>query len=564
MITFGVTDTNSQKALAAFFCLPDTLAMTLDAENRISAVSSGLLTQLGFAESELVGKRFEAFVYAEDAGVVKGRLEEVRGREGAVRFAARLRCANGRYVALAWSAIAVGDGSLALSAHEIGLALAESAQLAPELTDRLTGLPALPLFLERVEHAIERARRNPNARFALVSLGLDRFHLVNHRFGYWAGDLLLAEVAQRLRRNVRPTDMVARVGGDEFCVLLEDIRDASSPLRVVQRWRERILLPFQVGGIEITWSFSAGVAVVAYGERLRDITPEGLLSEAQLAMRQAKVGGGAATVISDPTLHLQVQQRLDVEQQLRAAIAQEAFEPFFQPIVRLSDREMVGFEALMRWNHPQRGIVPPGEFIAVAEESGLIDPIGRQAIAKAFAHLGAWRNLPGGKTMKLAINISPRQLLAPGFARWLTDTVAEMAVPPEVIELEITESVVLDQGAQTLEILRHWAASGFAIVLDDFGTGYSSLSCLHQLPVSLIKIDRGFVQAMESPRGYDFVRGVVGLAHTLGLEVVCEGIENERQHELLRHLGAEYGQGYWYSRPVAANQAEAMWVNAYT
>jgi|YNPMSStandDraft_1061717.scaffolds.fasta_scaffold00282_7 diguanylate cyclase (GGDEF)-like protein len=560
MITWGIDPGEQQQALAAFFCLPDNLALTLDGENRITAVSAGLVSQLGHSEEAVVGTPFQTWIFPDDWTTVVARLEEARDNAGSVRFAARLRCANGQFVALAWSAIVVGDaGAVVLSAHEVAMALSSDARLAPEVLDRLTGLPNLALFLDRVEHALERLRRNPQARFAVVSLGLDRFHLINHRFGYWAGDLLLTEVARRLRSNIRPTDMVSRVGGDEFCVLLEDIRDASSPLRVVQRWRERIATPFPIGGVQVTWGFSCGVAVAA-GERAAASTSEALLSEAQLAMRQAKRDGGAGTVISDPTLHWQVQQRLELEEALREGVTQQAFEPYFQPLVDLRNRRIVGFEVLVRWLHPQRGIVAPGEFIGLAESTGLIDPIGRLTIDRALAHFSQWLRQSANPSLTLAINVSPRQLAVAGFDGWLLETIANHGVPPQAVEVEITETVVLDEREETLAALKRLAAAGVHLMLDDFGTGYSSLSCLHRLPVHAIKIDRSFIATLHEGRGGDFVRGVVALARSLDLGVICEGIETEQQHDWLRTLGAHRGQGYLYSRPVAADQALAMWL----
>ncbi|WP_438438557.1 diguanylate cyclase domain-containing protein [Hydrogenophilus thermoluteolus] len=266
----------------------------MDAENRITAASAGLLALIGVDERGVLGQPFMALLFDADRSAVAARLQEAREQGETVRFSARLRCGDGRFVGLAWSVIQAGsEGWLVLSAHEVGVNLDNAARLSPELTDRLTGLPALALFLQRVDHGLQRLRRNPSARFAVVSLGLDRFHLVNHRFGYWAGDLLLTEVAHRLQRNVRPTDLVSRVGGDEFCVLLEDVRDVAAPLRVVQRWREGVAVPFRVGNHELSWGFSAGVAVVDQAA-LSGETPlssEAVLSEAQLAMREAKRQG---------------------------------------------------------------------------------------------------------------------------------------------------------------------------------------------------------------------------------------------------------------------------------
>ncbi len=561
MITFGNDPGAQQETLAAFFSLPDNLALTLDAEDRIVAASAGLQTLLGGPEAVVPGQSFASLLFEADRQPVQERLAEARKEGTTVRFSARLRCHDGRFVGLAWSAIQAGrEGVLVLAAHEVGVVLDAKAQLAPELTDRLTGLPNLPLFLNRVEHALQRLRRNASARFAVVCLGLDRFQLVNHRFGYWAGDLMLSEVAERLRRNVRPTDMVSRVGGDEFCVLLEDVRDATSPLRVIERWRRQVSFPFVVGGQELTWSFSAGVATVTAGalSAAGEVTSESLLSEAQLALRQAKREGGAAAVISDPAMHLAVQQQMETEAELRVGVKTGAFEPYFQPIVDMATRAIVGFEALVRWLHPKRGVVAPGAFLTVAEESGLIDPIGRLTIAAALNALGSWSKRLPHRPVTLAINVSPRRLLVADFADWLLAAVRDAGVSPERVKVEITETAILEQSDRTRAIVQRWGEAGLQLQLDDFGTGYSSLSCLYQIPVRAIKIDRTFVAEIDKPRGYSFVRGVIDLARSLGLEVVCEGVESEEQHAQLLAMGAHWGQGYLYSRPVAANQALAM------
>ena len=290
----------------------------------------------------------------------------------------------------------------------------------------------------------------------------------------------------------------------------------------------------------------------------RPLSSEAVLSEAQLAMREAKRQGGAATVISDPALHLTVQQQFETEAELRAAIEQDAFEPYYQPIVDLETRAIAGFEALVRWHHPRRGVLPPAAFLEVAETSGLIDAIGKQVIEKALATLRTWHEALGRATLTIAVNVSPRQLCAPGFVEWLLAAVTKCGVPPETVKVEITESAVLDQGEKTLAILSRLRGVGLQVMLDDFGTGFSSLSCLYQIPAQAIKIDRSFVAAIDTQRGYDFVRGVVDLAHALGLDVVCEGVETEAQHAQVKALGARWGQGYLYSRPVTSDQALAM------
>ncbi len=549
MITFG-TGQQPERALAAFLCLPDALMMVLDEAGRAIALSDGLAVLLGLSAETSGSSALIPPWHDADRTLVEQRLADARARRGeTVRFAARLRKSDGQYIALAWSGIATGeDGWVALNAHEVGLTLAENGELPEAVRDRLTGLPTRALFLDRLEHAIERARRNPKLKFAVVSLGLDRFHLINHRFGYWAGDVLLAEFAQRLRRAVRPADMVSRLGGDEFVVLLEDIRDALSPLRVIERWRRQVTMAFPVAGTSVQLSFSAGVALHRGGEIQE--TPEQLLADAQLAMRQAKAQGGAGAQLANRAMHVEVMRRLEVEDALERAIAQGQLEPYYQPIVHLADRRLAGFEVLVRWNHPERGLVPPLEFIPVAEESGQIVRIGAVVLEMALSQFKRWQGLPGGRALFLAVNVSPRQLTGGDFATKLQALVAQHGVDPSCLEVEITESAVLDERSGAFTVIQQLHEKGFAVVLDDFGTGYSSLSYLHRLPARAIKIDRSFVAAASaSARDADFVRGIV------------EGVENAAQHALLQAMGAEFGQGFWYGRPVTADQATALWLS---
>lgn len=542
---------------SAFFRLPGALLMVLDDDWIIQMMSESWREVLG-TQGDLRWRRFTELVHELDRADVVLRLGHIGEGLSTVRFSCRCRKADGRYVGLTWSVSHDPDqGLFYASAHETAVNLSEQEARLPEVyVDGLTGLPNRGLFLDRVNHTMLRAHRRKDLHFAVIHCGIDRFSVINHSLGNRIGDLLLIEVANLLRRSTRPTDMVARLGGDEFGILLEDIRDASSPVRVVKRVQENFVLPFQLHEHEVFASISSGITLGGEQYDEADV----MLRDADMAMGSAKAQGGGGYVLFDRGMHEEALRRLDLELDLRRALEKQQFEAYYQPIVRLKDKRLVGFEALVRWNHPERGLISPAEFIPLAEDNGLIIHIGRWMLQEACAQMKRWQlAFPRRPALTVSVNLSARQLLHPQLLPEIRRTLRETGLSARHLKLEITESVMMEDAQRAIELLEALKRTRLSLMLDDFGTGYSSLSYLHRLPIDALKVDRSFVMHMhERADDRSFVETIVNLAHKLGRQVVCEGIELPEQEALLRELGVEYGQGYLYSRPVTAAQAEML------
>ena len=408
------------------------------------------------------------------------------------------------------------------------------------LHDALTGLPNRTLFLDRLEQALRRARRTrPESGAAVLFLDLDRFKVVNDSLGHQAGDLLLQSVALRLDAALRPGDTVARMGGDEFTVLLEDVTDAREATAVAERVLTTLADPFPVAGRDLHVSGSIGIALGG-----PEVDPEELIRDADVAMYRAKAEGKACHAVFDSHMHRHVLARLDLETELRRAIESETLQVLYQPIVRTESGEVTAFEALCRWE------VEPSSFVAVAEETGLIVPLGRFVLRAAARRAAEW-------DVCVCVNVSGRQLADPGFTRTVEEALAESGARPENLRLEVTELAMTQdpEGAvRTLADLR--ARVGVSAFLDDFGTGPSSLRFLHRFPGDALKIDRGLViDMLTDPGSHEIVKAIVGLAHNLGMQVVGEGVETAEHLEKLRVLGCELAQGFHLSAPLNAEAA---------
>ncbi|HEX8848367.1 MAG TPA: bifunctional diguanylate cyclase/phosphodiesterase [Gemmatimonadaceae bacterium] len=424
------------------------------------------------------------------------------------------------------------------------------------LRDPLTGVPNSALFLDRLEHAIERARRHKEFRFAVLALDLDRFQSINNSLGRAVGDEVLKEVARRLEQCVRGEDMVARSGGDEFAILLESLSDDSDGGRVAGRMQRAIAAPIETSEGEVFTSASIGIVLSSSGLE----APGRLLQQAGIAMSRAKSAGRARYEMFDGIMHAKALARLRMETDLRHALERDEFELYYQPLVALDSGRITELEALIRWRHPRRGIVPPLEFIPVAEDTGLIVPIGSWVLAKACADMRRWQDrYPRAEPLSLSVNLSPKQFAQPGFVQFVAETVAASGLDPRTLRLEITESFAIEDPDRTREYLTQLRALGIRIYLDDFGTGYSSLSQLHQLPLDGIKIDRTFVMRMEErPVNRQLVHTVRDLAGNIGVAAVAEGVETASQLQALRAIGCESAQGYLFSRPVPVADVEAL------
>jgi diguanylate cyclase (GGDEF)-like protein/PAS domain S-box-containing protein len=414
--------------------------------------------------------------------------------------------------------------------------------------DPLTGLKNRPYLLEALQNAIALSSRDDHFQYAVVMLDFNRFKMINDSLGHAAGDELLVKVADRLRQNVREHDVVARFGGDEFAILLQRFGQDGDALELTQRLAQSIAEPLTIAGLETSVSASFGITFGRFG-----YTRSGdALRDADLAMYEAKRAGTGQTVVFSGAMHEKVSRTLRIETDLRLALRHNQFALALQPIWNFQRNERVGFEALVRWKHPIDGWQHPGEFISVAEETGLIDGIGQWVARETIQTLKAMtmRAALGSKLPMAAINVSPRQLAGGMFSSWLINQVEAAEISPAQLVIELTEQALADAKNYILEELRSLRAAGFSVALDDFGTGYSSLSHLQNVPANIIKLDRVFTQRLtQQTRDRDIAAAIVALAHSLGMSVCAEGVETAEQFEAVRALGCESAQGYYVGYP---------------
>jgi diguanylate cyclase (GGDEF)-like protein/PAS domain S-box-containing protein len=426
--------------------------------------------------------------------------------------------------------------------------------------DGLTGLPNRNLFMDRLSSVVRRAKRDSAVCATVLFIDLDHFKVVNDSMGHTTGDELLVAVAQRLETCLREGDTVARLGGDEFTILLEDTQDFAAATHVAERVQQVLAAPFTLNNRPVFISASIGIAgggCFAAGE-VRPDDPEALLRDADIAMYRAKAQGRTGYAVFDKAMHEQAMARLHLEADLRQALDQQDFELHYQPIVRLADKRITGFEALVRWRHPANGLVAPGVFIPLAEETGLIIRLDQWVLREACRQLAVWtKDFTADPPLSLSVNLSGRHFGHPDLIENITRVLHETRIPPSTLKLEVTESAIIDNPQAAATLLHQLQMTGVQLSLDDFGTGYSSLSYLHRFPFNTLKIDRSFVKEMSNKDAGEIVRTIISLAHNLGLNVVAEGIETGDQEARLTALGCEYGQGFFLAKPLdkAATQS---------
>jgi diguanylate cyclase (GGDEF)-like protein len=422
------------------------------------------------------------------------------------------------------------------------------------LHDGLTGLPNRNLFLDRLRHALSAGARRQTA-IAVLFLDLDQFKLVNDSLGHAAGDELLAAVAPRIEQALRPGDTVARFGGDEFAVLAEDVGDERGATRIAERIAEALARPFILREREHFVSASIGISLGTGAE-----PPEALIRDADSALYRSKEHGRGGYEIFDEVMRSRVIEHMQTENDLRRALQREELVLHYQPVIRLQDGTIASMEALLRWNHPERGLIGPLAFIPVAEDSRLIVPIGRWVIEQACRQAAAWQQLkPDSAPVSVAVNLSARQLADPELIHHLESSIRANGIEPSSLWLELTESTLLDDTAHVERTLGALQRLGVCLVLDDFGVGFSSLGYLKRLPLSIVKLDRSFVENVtDNPNDAAIVRAVSDMAETIGIGVVAEGVETEDQVRVARELGCGYAQGFHFSEPVPASYVEPL------
>ncbi|RYG67587.1 EAL domain-containing protein [bacterium] len=520
---------------------------------------------LGYAEDEIGDEPDEWF-----SRVHQGDIERMRsllalhlsGASPHFECEYRLRCADGTYRWMLGRGLAVpGESGLAQriagSQTDITAHKTAEAQLSHNaFYDTLTGLPNRALFLDRLEKTIDRAKRDEEYTFAVLFLDIDRFKKINDSLGHIPGDKLLVEVAKRFETCLRPGDTVARLGGDEFAILIDNIRDEEDVDLVAGRIRQELQSPISLDGHDVFVTVSIGVAP-SKGGRER---PDELLRNADTAMYRAKGLGRARHEIFDAAMHQSAVKMLELESDLWRAIERDELRLHYQPIISLKSGRVTGFEALVRWQHPERGLVSPADFIPLAEESGLIVPIGWWVLEKACCQGKAWTDKY--KLLNpyfMAVNLSSKQFSQDDMINVVQSTVERCGFDPLCLKLEITESVIMENTESANSMLLQLKQLGIYLSMDDFGTGYSSLSYLHRFPLDTLKIDRSFVSQMnEYTKNTEIVGTILNLASSLAMDVVAEGVETEEQLKVLRQMGCNSAQGYYFSKPLTAEGIEEL------
>ena len=533
----------------------------VDRNGVVLQANAALHQLLGPAEGSLVGRTLRSLLQPGDAGLLERHVDEVLAHRSD-QFSIELRCAgpSDTWVALHCALFDdVGAGAeqlpgLIFQLHDISQRRRAEGELRHiAYHDALTDLANRNCFQERLAEAVELSRTDRRRGFAVMVLDLDRFKIVNDSLGHAAGDQLLKHVAQRLAGCVRPSDLVARLGGDEFGLLLTGAPSHADALQLGERLLQALDNPLRVNGTELRVQASIGLTFSDLGYRL----PDEVLRDADLAMYEAKAGGKARLMPFDARMHERIGHRLQLETDLRRAIGEGQLSLVYQPLYALDPHRLVGFEALARWTHPERGSVSPAVFIELAEESGCIQALTAWAVEEAVRQHAEWLATEGtAAALTVHVNVSGKDLARPGFAEHVSAALQRHGLPPRLLLLEITESTLMEHRDQALAALQALSSQGVKLGIDDFGTGYSSLAYLSLLPFDCLKIDRSFVMGMAaSPHNEEIVRTVITLGRSLNKQVVAEGIETHEQLARLRRLGAGIGQGYLLGRPMGGLQA---------
>ena len=526
-------------------------------------VNDSLCEMLGYTEPELLSGTFRSITHPDDLGAALVSVHQLlAGEVSSFQIEKRYLHKHGHPVWVLLSASLIRDEKghprhLIFQIQNVSdRKQAEDQIRHAAFHDALTGLPNRTLLADRMSMAIERSRRTPEYKYSALFIDLDRFKIVNDSLGHDMGDKLLVDLSQRLVSCVRPVDTVARLGGDEFAVLLDGITSPSDATDVAARIQASLMQPFDLEGQPFVTTASIGIA------HSSDVyeRPEDILRDADTSMYRAKANGKARYEVFDLAMHTRAIEALKLENELRLAIEKGEIIPHYQPLVELETGRIIGFEALARWQHPTRGAISPADFIPLAEETGLIAQLDVAILREACRQVSDWqRKYPKQLELTLSVNLSGRQFRKISLIEETKAIIAETGIEPSCLRLEITESIMMDNAPQTVEMLRQLKTLGIKLSIDDFGTGYSSLSYLHRFPFDVLKIDRSFVTRMTNDRDCRaIVKTVVTLALELGKKVVAEGVETEAHRQHLTELGCHYGQGYLFAKPLPANDAQEL------
>ena len=533
-------------------------------DGRVLQFNAALLALLGLDDQEAIKQqRFGSYVEADDALALSDRMTQLNAQQIA-SFTVDLRLRH-RDGVETWAAVHGSFFSeLDADAHSVILQVqditarrrAEASLQHMAFHDSLTGLPNRRRFQDDLGLALERVRNDPRRQFGLIFLDFDRFKLINDSLGHAVGDEFLVAVARRIKEHVRPEDIVARLGGDEFAILVEDIHNERYAVTLADRLLEMLKQPFDIAGTEITTSASIGITFNETGHS----TPAEMLRDADTAMYKAKAGGKARYALFDTALHIEVSNRLRLEGDLRRALADRELSIAYQPLMELGNGRLTGFEALVRWEHPELGSISPATFIPIAEDAGLIIALTDFMLLGACTQLRQWQLRDEAfANLTMHVNVSGNDIAHAGFVARVTSALVETRLQPQHLSLELTENILMERLEAALPTLTEISRLGVGLSVDDFGTGYSSLRHLSSLPVSSLKIDRAFVANLQRDSNEAaVVRAIVLLGKTLGKAIIAEGIETADEMEQLRQMGCSVGQGFYMSRPLAPQRIDAM------
>ena len=534
------------------------LITVLQPDTTVSYQSPSIERILGYVPDDLVGQRFDRLAVDGDRDRLARCVAATAAGERIQPLECALRNHDGdvRHFEILFTNLTDDEhvGGILLNARDVSERKEVEAELAHQaFHDPVTGLANRAMFAEQVRQAIARGRRDDRTP-AVIFLDLDDFKTINDSLGHAAGDEVLVEFARRLDDSVRGADVAARFGGDEFAVLLDDVAGSQAAADAAQRILELLAQPMQAGLRQVTLSGSIGISVFSPHDTR---SADELIRDADAAMYIAKGDGKNGYRLFEPAMHEGVLARLELRNDLQRALATDQFELYYQPVVRLVDGSIAGVEALLRWRHPEKGLISPAEFIPIAEETGLIIPIGRWVLREGCRHA---RRLeaPDGRPLRMSVNLSLKQIQHSDIVADVRDALEDAGLAPDRLILEITESVLMDDTELAVERLNDLKALGVTLALDDFGTGYSSLSYLSRFPVDILKMDRSFLSEHSTPESHSLANAVVGLGETLQLEVVAEGIEAVEQADTLRALGCHLGQGFLFARPLDAEASLAF------
>ncbi|HET9680117.1 MAG TPA: EAL domain-containing protein [Gammaproteobacteria bacterium] len=525
-------------------------------------VNPALAAMLGYTEAELIGRHYHDLYAPEDLSAADNRHRtHMQGEQTKGEYEARLLHKDGqtRVIVSCTTSHFVQDGVTLMTGtvRDITQQKRIERQLRHNAThDPLTGLPNRTLFTERLQRVMQYERDGKQPGYAVLFLDFDAFELVNDSLGHAAGDQLLIDIAQRLQQRVRPWDTLARHGGDEFTILLEQIYTARDAFDVAEHIHTVLQQPLQLGDHEVFTNASIGIAL---GQPAYNTTEE-ILRNADTAMYQAKARGKSATALFDDSMLVAARGRLLLETQLRNALNANEFRIFYQPIFDLKNQRLTGFETLLRWQHPQRGLLGPDAFLTVAQEAGLILPIGWWVLFEACSQLTVWRKrFPVARGLSVSVNIAERQFTHADLPARVAEALQQSNLPPNALNIEITETVFMESRLAARDILQRLKQLGVSVHMDDFGTGYSSLSYLDQLPLDALKIDRSFITGLTAGRRPQaIIKTIVQLAREFKLTTVAEGIETHEQARLLRRIGCHYGQGWFFEKALPADEIETL------